>query len=200
MSQIFQIRPQQFALPIPAPVADFDGVPVSGDIPLNVNFTFTGSGTITEYRWDFESVGSAQSTVKNPSFVFTTAGTFDVTLFVSGPGGNDTITKPAYINAVQITDWDLWQGGSAVSVTLSNTSGASTTVSAIFSSTEPLHDADYSTIEDYALTYGDAVSAQVLTIFSANEFWFDKAFDTIEDYSLTYGTTVSAQVSADVVP
>jgi PKD repeat protein len=196
MSQIFQIRPQKFALPIPAPTADFMAIPVSGDIPLLVNFTFTGTGIITEYRWDFESAGTAQSTLKDPSFTFNTPGTYDVTVFVSGPGGSATETKVAFINAVQITEWALWQGGSAVTVDITNASAASTTiVSDILDSTDEFIDTDFSTTEDFVLTYGTATSTEVNTILVSSDFWFDKTFDTTEDFVLTYGTATSALVN-----
>ncbi|MDD1660801.1 MAG: hypothetical protein LUQ62_06315, partial [Methanomicrobiales archaeon] len=40
-------------MPPPAPTADFSGTPVSGNAPLEVQFTDASTGTISSYVWDF---------------------------------------------------------------------------------------------------------------------------------------------------
>ncbi|MDD5144281.1 PKD domain-containing protein, partial [Methanoregula sp.] len=55
----------------------------------------SGPGTITDYAWDFGD--ETTSTEKNPSHTYTLAGTFTVTLTVTGPAGSDTKTKTSYI-------------------------------------------------------------------------------------------------------
>lgn len=60
--------------------ADFTANPVSGTVPLSVDFSFTGSGAST-YQWDFGDGGT--SSVQNPSYVFDSVGLFTVTLIVN---------------------------------------------------------------------------------------------------------------------
>jgi PKD repeat protein len=87
------------APPVP-PTAAFTSDTQAGDAPLTVHFTdqSTGTGPLT-YAWDFTHDGSTDSTLQNPSFTYSTAGTFTVSLTVSGPGGSDTETKAGYITA-----------------------------------------------------------------------------------------------------
>ncbi len=67
----------------------------SGIDPLVVNFTDNSTGDISRWAWDFGDGNS--STVQNPSYIYSTAGTFTVSLSVSGDGGTDTETKTDYI-------------------------------------------------------------------------------------------------------
>jgi len=79
----------------PPPAADFSGSPTSGCAALTVNFTDLSSGDITSWDWDFGDGGS--STAQNPSHQYSSAGTYTVSLTVTGPGGSDTETKTNYI-------------------------------------------------------------------------------------------------------
>jgi PKD repeat protein len=81
--------------PIPPPVAEFAGSPTSGEAPLTVNFTDQSTGQITSWSWTFGDGGT--STAQNPSHQYTSAGTFTVSLTVTGPGGSDGETKTNYI-------------------------------------------------------------------------------------------------------
>ena len=76
-------------------VADFSGSPQSGDSPLTVNFTDLSSGDITSWAWSFGDGGS--SSTQDPSYEYTTPGTYTVSLMVSGPDGSDSETKVNYI-------------------------------------------------------------------------------------------------------
>jgi uncharacterized repeat protein (TIGR01451 family) len=78
-----------------APQAGFAANPTNGVVSLLVNFTDTSTGTITNRLWDFGDGGI--STATNPSHTYTNAGSFSVTLTVSGPTGNDSLTKPQLI-------------------------------------------------------------------------------------------------------
>ena len=80
--------------PIP-PTAEFSGSPTSGCKDLTVNFSDQSSGEVTSWNWDFGDGGS--STAQNPSHVYTSTGTFTVSLTVDGPGGSDSETKTNYI-------------------------------------------------------------------------------------------------------
>ena len=81
-----------------APVAVFSADPVSGDAPLTVLFSeaSTGTGPLT-YAWDFTNDGTVDSTEKNPSHIYDTAGTYTVNLTVTNHAGSDTEIKTDYI-------------------------------------------------------------------------------------------------------
>jgi len=79
----------------PPPEVDFEGYPQSGDAPLTVHFTSTVTGTVTDYHWQFGDGGASQ--IANPAHNYETAGTFGVTLVVTGPGGTAERSKPDYI-------------------------------------------------------------------------------------------------------
>ncbi len=73
------------------PVANFTANPSSGPAPLAVNFTDTSTGTPTAWSWNFGD--GATSTLKNPSHTYNAAGTYNVTLTVSNPGGSNGTSK-----------------------------------------------------------------------------------------------------------
>jgi len=81
-----------FVTVVPPTVANFARTPTSGTIPFAVQFTDTSTGSPTSWAWDFNEDGVVDSTQQNPSFTYTIAGTFDVTLTASGPGGSNTFT------------------------------------------------------------------------------------------------------------
>ncbi len=77
------------------PDADFFATPTTGPAPLAVQFTDNSTGTITSRAWTFGDGGT--STGVNPSHTYLSAGTYTVSLNVTGPGGSDTETKTGYI-------------------------------------------------------------------------------------------------------
>jgi serine protease AprX len=87
------------------PTADFSGSPTLGCAPLTVSFTDLSSGDVTGWSWEFGDGGS--SDLQNPSYVYQNAGTFTVSLTVTGPSGSDTETKADYItvNDVPVADF-----------------------------------------------------------------------------------------------
>jgi len=100
--------------PIPAPVAAFSGSPTSGTVPLTVEFTDESTGNITSWSWNFGDGGT--STAQNPSHEYAAAGTYTVSLTVSGPGGSDGETKTGYISVTEGGSWitityDDFEGG-----------------------------------------------------------------------------------------
>ena len=75
--------------------ADFSGTPTNGNAPLAVAFTDLSSGGSTGWAWTF---GDGQtSSAQNPTHTYSSAGTYTVTLDVTGPGGPASQTKTAYI-------------------------------------------------------------------------------------------------------
>jgi autotransporter-associated beta strand protein len=84
----------------PAPVAGFSGTPTSGVAPLAVSFTDSSSGNITNRFWNFGDGTTANFTVAtNPSHTYNLAGSYTVSLTVSGLGGLNTSTLANYIVA-----------------------------------------------------------------------------------------------------
>ena len=70
------------------PQASFNATPTSGCFPLSVNYNNTskpGSGTITEFLWDFGD-GTISANQK-ASHIYTSSGTYDVTLKVTNTYG-----------------------------------------------------------------------------------------------------------------
>jgi PKD repeat protein len=78
------------------PVAEFSADPISGTKPLEVAFTNVSTGTYDTCLWDFGDDESSTD-CNDPSHTYDERGTFDVSLTVSGPGGEDTETKVDYI-------------------------------------------------------------------------------------------------------
>jgi hypothetical protein len=81
--------------PPPAPVANFSSAPNSGTAPLAVAFTDLSTGTITSRSWTFGD--GASSVLASPAHSYTAAGTYSVSLTVTGPGGTNTLSKPALV-------------------------------------------------------------------------------------------------------
>ncbi|MGE3167206.1 MAG: FG-GAP-like repeat-containing protein, partial [Planctomycetota bacterium] len=70
-----------------APTASFSASPLSGNAPLSVDFTSTSSGDLASHAWDFDGDLVTDSTDPSPTHVFTSPGSYVVTLTVTGVGG-----------------------------------------------------------------------------------------------------------------
>ena len=79
-------------------IADFTADNTSGTFPFTVNFTDLSSGNVTSWQWDFGDGGT--STDQNPSYTYTTAGIYSVTLIATGPSDADTVTKTDFITVL----------------------------------------------------------------------------------------------------
>jgi PKD repeat protein len=76
--------------------------PTSGPAPLTVQFNGSGSsdpdGDALSYSWDLNGDGAyGDSTAANPSFTYTTAGTYSVRLRVTDVRGASTVSAPVTI-------------------------------------------------------------------------------------------------------
>ncbi len=78
-------------------IAGFEGTPVSGAVPLTVQFSDHSVGNVDTRQWDFGDGGTAQDA--NPTHTYTKAGKFSVSLIVQGEAGQDTLTRTDYIYA-----------------------------------------------------------------------------------------------------
>jgi formylglycine-generating enzyme required for sulfatase activity/PKD repeat protein len=87
--------------------ADFSSAPLSGDVPLQVDFTNLSTGDYDTCLWDFGD-GGTSSDCSNPSHTYSAAGTYDVSLMVSGSGGSDKETKPDYVTVTSPGTGETW--------------------------------------------------------------------------------------------
>lgn len=84
--------------PAPIPVAAFTANTTSITAGDSVSFTDQSSAAPTSWSWSFPGASPSVSSVQNPSgIVYSTAGTYPVTLIVNNANGGDTLTKSAYI-------------------------------------------------------------------------------------------------------
>jgi len=82
-----------------APSAAFTSDKQAGTAPLIVKFTDQSTGTAPlTYTWDFNNDGVNDSTTKNPSFTYSSAGTYTVRLTATNAGGSNTAVKTSYIS------------------------------------------------------------------------------------------------------
>lgn len=77
-------------------IADFIGYPLSGIVNLIVNFTDLSTGEPTSWNWDFGD-GSPHSSVQNPTHIYTSPGSYTVTLVATKGPFSDTEIKLGYI-------------------------------------------------------------------------------------------------------
>jgi PKD repeat protein len=77
------------------PVAAFSADVTSGDYPLSVAFTDESTETPTSWLWDF---GDSETSVEqSPTHIYTSAGTYTVTLTATNDDGSDDEIKVDYI-------------------------------------------------------------------------------------------------------
>jgi hypothetical protein len=92
--------------------AEFTAAPLSGTVPLLVQFTdlsVAQNTTITSWKWDFDNDGAIDVTDRNPSWTYNETGTYTVSLTVSNGHISDTMTKDSYITVLPV-------GGSMVEI------------------------------------------------------------------------------------
>ena len=81
--------------------ADFTADVTGGPAPLTVHFTDLSvivSGSITSWEWDFDNDGTVDSYDENPTWTYTSDGTYTVKLTVSDGTETDSETKTDYIS------------------------------------------------------------------------------------------------------
>ncbi len=92
------------------PIASFTANRIEGMSPLTVLFTDTSTSSddeIVSWAWDFNNDGVVDSNLKNPTYTYTLAGTYTVSLTVADEhGATGTETKTAYITVYSDTDHD----------------------------------------------------------------------------------------------
>jgi PKD repeat protein len=81
----------------PRPIAAFIASPTSGQAPLVVSFSNRSSGNITGYSWNFGD--GSTSNEANPVHTYRQAGTYEVRLTTSGPGGQSNVSSTIDVRA-----------------------------------------------------------------------------------------------------
>jgi hypothetical protein len=107
---------QQLAYPHPMVVAQDGGTPapngptasfIAGPLveaaPLLASFIDTSTGNPTFWLWDFMNDGVHTNLSQNPSFTYTNAGTYSVSLTVTNADGTSTATYTSYITVTNAT-------------------------------------------------------------------------------------------------
>ena len=79
-----------------APVASFISFPTTGVVPLTVQFTDTSTGSPTSWNWSFGDGNF--STIENPSYTYTSAGLYSVSLNVTNNVGSSIKAIQGYID------------------------------------------------------------------------------------------------------
>ncbi|MEM6964472.1 MAG: PKD domain-containing protein [Bacteroidota bacterium] len=79
------------------PVSDFAATPTQGCTPMTVNFTDLSQNGPSFWSWSFPGGIPNSSSQQNPSVLYTSPGTYDVTLVTTNSAGTSTEVKTGYI-------------------------------------------------------------------------------------------------------
>ena len=83
------------------PVATFSANSVTVSLGGTVDFSDLSANSPSSWYWTFEGGTPSASIFENPSVVYNSAGTYDVTLIVTNAYGSDTLTKSNYISVIE---------------------------------------------------------------------------------------------------
>lgn len=78
-------------------IASFSSSEVNGCLPFTVSYEDTSTGNPNSWNWNFPGGVPSTSTEQNPTVVYNSAGTFDVSLEVTNPAGSNTTEQTNYI-------------------------------------------------------------------------------------------------------
>jgi PKD repeat protein len=90
-----------FGAPLP-PVANFSANPTTVVVGQSVQFTDLSTNGPTSWSWTFAGGTHATSTTQNPNVIYSTAGTYEVSLVAANPAGSDDEIKANYIIVVEV--------------------------------------------------------------------------------------------------
>ena len=86
---------------IPEPVASFTVSSYSGEAPFDITFTSTSTGEITSWLWKVDDYRDIESIYYPFSHTYENPGTYDVSLTVIGPGGQNVHTENDIISIIE---------------------------------------------------------------------------------------------------
>ncbi len=107
--------------------ADFEWSPNPACRLQQVQFTDLSTGNVTSRSWQFPGGSPSASTQQNPVVTWSTAGTYNVVLTVSGPGGTASVTKPVLIKPTPTADFTFTFSGLTYNFTSTSQNGTSFT-------------------------------------------------------------------------
>ena len=79
---------------------DFASDVISGQHPLEVNFSDASYGILTDWEWDFDNDGTIDSYEQNPVCVYEVPGVYSVSLTINDADSSDTETKIDYVTVI----------------------------------------------------------------------------------------------------
>ncbi len=121
------IRFSSSCVVINPPVAAFTAIPSSGCAPLTVNFLDQSTNSPTSWAWNFPGGTPATSTQQNPTVLYSTPGTYSVTLTAINPAGSDVTTINNIITVEDAPDASFTAVNNNGTVDFTNTSTGSIT-------------------------------------------------------------------------
>ncbi len=159
---------------ITPPLAAFTASPTSGCGPLTVQFTNASSPNATNFDWSFPGGTPGSSTQQNPTVVYSTPGTYSVTLVASNSAGGNTVTQTNYITVNPGPTAGFSSTTNGLTATFTNNSANANTYNWSFgdgnssSENNPVHtygqDGVYTVTLTATGTCGTSTSTQTVTI------------------------------------
>jgi len=112
---------------ITEPLAGFSADVTTGCADLTVNFMDMSSENTTSWEWIFEGGNPSTSTAQNPTVLYDTPGSYNVTLIATTAAGDDMFTQNQFIivNTIPASDFTSNINGATVNF-LNNSTGATT--------------------------------------------------------------------------
>lgn len=105
-----------------APQAFFTAEPTTGCAPLEVTFNNQSSANAETFQWSFPGGTPSTSTQENPTVVYNTPGTYNVTLVATNSLGSDTYTETAFVVVEMVPTATFTSSVNFNVVTFTNTS------------------------------------------------------------------------------
>lgn len=128
---ISELKEDYITVSAPAePIADFEASETLVAAGTTVDFTDLSANVPNSWEWTFEGGAPSTASEQNPSVVYNTAGTYEVTLVASNAYGDDTEIKTGYITVfldycdASQTDTDYMYVADFNLNTIANTTGA----------------------------------------------------------------------------
>jgi PKD repeat protein len=103
--------------PPTAPQGTFTASPQSGTTPLTVTFDASVSGPLAQIYWDFDGDGSYETFGSTAQYIYTSAGTYNPRMVLTGLEGYDTVVSNTTIEvssspltpSTSAVTWQSWR-------------------------------------------------------------------------------------------
>ncbi len=197
----------QFVSIVTDPKAKFVASPTTGCAPLTVKFTNTSTPNAFTFLWRFPGGTPDTSIVKNPLVVYSTPGTYPVTLIAINPSGRDTFTRTNYIVVNTTPSLGFNSIANGLTVTFTNTTTGATSYAWDFgdggtsTETNPIY--TYATDGTYTVTLsasnacGTVTKPQTITVASSPSAGFTVSNNTgCAPFAVQFSNTSSANATS----